>query len=152
MEKKGITPSEERLKGAFRVMGLTPITDMAVCFRCGVMFGIERGHYPEYCARCRWVFQKGDYCLPDIILHDHNGQKSVIFVNGKVHGQTRRRKKDLYQIQQLQHLGFKIFVVTNDAIDSLIDTNLRCLALGLNIASNNPSLYYTCIKGDKELY
>lgn len=133
----------------------TILKDFIICFQCKKYFANpEPDSYPNHCCLCRIKYnEKGMYCMPDLLLIDaeNDNKKSVVFVNGKVHEKTKVKKKDKFQIEKLREMKIRHFIVNNEEIANLRNTNLRLLVSGIFQANKDLTMYESAFKNEKEI-
>lgn len=91
--------------------------------------------------------------MPDLMVQDHITGKlrAIIYVNGGIHYDDQNiLRKDKFQIKTLKEIGFKVFTITNEEIDSLKWSNLCFIVYGyfMSLCNEQDKLAY---EKEKEL-
>ena len=146
-----VTEWEDRLFNAFKDMYVKALRYAPICLECGKYFVLAKGQVPTHCNRCGVTYtQPTQFTIPDFIII--GGQKeTVVYVDGKPHEKTRRKKKDLIQRTILKDLGYQVIVIKNNLIDAAELSWLRVIANGIKYMTLNPEFYKRVTAGEKEL-
>ena len=152
--RKGKTKYENILSYLFTEAGISTLRDKYICLKCGGLWNLREGKYPDGCKECgKFSNTQGQFMMPDLIISNYDNP-AVIFVNGFPHTKDKRKKKDNHQIKRLLELGYKVFVFENSDVITLSNQKkflVNAMLKGLHMAIRYKPLYQQLFTHEREM-